>query len=167
MLKEISKKQLFELKSILNQIKDSDYSKSLRILENGTLGRHVRHVLEFYECLFISNFGDTVCYDDRKRNLILEENVRFASDYIDQIIDRIELVDINKRLLLKSRFEQAEILMESSLFREITYNIEHTVHHLAIIRIAISSELKYINLSRTFGYAESTVQYLKAQKIAV
>ena len=51
MLKEISKKQLFELKSILNQVKDSDYSKTLMILENGTLGRHVRHVLEFYECL--------------------------------------------------------------------------------------------------------------------
>ena len=166
MLKEISKKQLFELKSILNQVKDSDYSKNLMVLENGTIGRHVRHVLEFYECLFISNSGDTVCYDDRKRNLLLEENVRFALDYIDEIIDRIEMVDINKRLLLKSKYEQAEILMESSLFREITYNIEHTVHHLAIIRIAISSELEYIDLSSTFGYADSTVQFLKSQKIA-
>lgn len=166
MLKEISKKQLFELKSILNQVKDSDYSKNLVILENVTLGRHVRHVLEFYECLFISNSGDTVCYDDRKRNLLLEENVRFASDYIDEIMDRIEQVDINKRLLLKSKFEVGEIVMESSLFREISYNIEHTVHHLAIIRIAISSELKYIDLSSTFGYAESTVQFLKTQSIA-
>ncbi len=144
----------------------STNSKTLMILENGTLARHVRHVLEFYECLFISNTGDTVCYDDRKRNLILEENVRFASDYIDEIIDRVEQVDINKRLLLKSKYEQAEILMESSLFREITYNIEHTVHHLAIIRIAILSELKYINLASTLGYADSTVQFLKSQKIA-
>lgn len=166
MLKEISKKQLLELKSILNQVKDSDYYKNLAILENGTLGRHVRHVLEFYECLFISNSGDTVCYDDRKRNLLLEENVRFASDYIDEIMDQLEQVNINKRLLLKSKYEVGEILMESSLFREITYNIEHTVHHLAIIRIAISSELKYIDLSSTFGYAESTVQFLKTQSIA-
>lgn len=171
MLKENSRKQLLELKSILNQVKDTDYSKSLYVLDHGTLGRHVRHILEFYECLFISNSGDTVCYDDRKRNLILEENVRFASDYIDQIIDQIEQVNINKRLLLKSKYEQSEILMESSLYREITYNIEHTVHHLAIIRIAISSELSYINLSKTFGYAESTVQFLKSQnesqKVAV
>lgn len=86
MLKENSKKQLLELKSILNQVKDADYSKKLNILENGTLGRNVRHILEFYECLFISNSGDTVCYDNRKRNLILEENVRFASDYIEQSI---------------------------------------------------------------------------------
>ena len=166
MLKEISKKQLLELKSILNQINDSDYSKNLVVLENGTIGRHVRHVLEFYECLFISKSGYTVCYDDRKRNLLLEENVRFASDYVDEIIDQIEQVDINKRLLLKSKYEQAEIIMESSLFREITYNIEHTVHHLAIIRIAISAELKYIDLSSSFGYAESTVQFLKSQQVA-
>ena len=165
MLKEISKKQLFELKSILNQINDSDYSKILVVLENGTLGRHARHILEFYECLFISNSRDTVCYDDRKRNLLLEGNVRFAGDYIDEIVDRIEQVDINKRLLLKSKYGSAEIIMESSLFREITYNIEHTVHHLAIIRIAISAELKYIDLSSTFGYADSTVQFLKSQKV--
>lgn len=167
MLKENAKKQLLELKSILNQVKEVDYSKNLKVLENGTMGRHVRHILEFYECLFMSNSGDTICYDDRKRNLLLEENVRFASDYIDQIIDRIELVNINKRLLLKSKYEGAEIIMESSLFREITYNIEHTVHHLAIIRIAISAELKYIDLSSTFGYADSTVQFLKSQKVVV
>ena len=166
MLKEATKKQLFELKSILNQVKDSDYSKALVVLENGTLGRHVRHILEFYECLFMSCADDAVCYDDRKRNILLEENIRFASDYVDQIIDKIEKVNINKRLLLKSKYDNAEILMESSLFREIMYNIEHTVHHLAIIRIAVSSELTYIDLSATFGYADSTVQFLKLQKVA-
>jgi len=167
MLKEISKKQLFELKFILNQINDSDYLKMLPVLENGTVGRHVRHILEFYECLFISNNGNIVCYDDRKRNLLLEENVRFACDYIDEIVDRIETVNTNKRLLLKSKYEGSEIIMESSLFREITYNIEHTVHHLAIIRIAISSTLNYIDLSSTFGYANSTVQFIKSQKVSV
>jgi len=165
MLKEISKKQLFELKVILAQVMDSDYSKTIEVLENGTLGRHVRHILEFYECLFISNTGDTVCYDDRKRNLLLEENVRFACDYIDEIIDQLEKVEINKRLLLKSKYEGSEVIMDTSLFREMTYNIEHTVHHLAIIRIAIASELKYIDLSKTFGYADSTVQFLKSQTV--
>ncbi|MBA2610766.1 MAG: DinB family protein [Bacteroidetes bacterium] len=167
MLKEISKKQLTELKKILDQVKDSDYSKTIDVLENGTLGRHVRHILEFYECLFISNEGDTICYDDRKRNLLLEGNVRFACDYIDEISDQIDKIEINKRLLLKSKYEGSEVIMETSLFREITYNIEHTVHHLAIIRIAISSELKYIDLSQTFGFADSTVQFLKSQTVSV
>jgi hypothetical protein len=164
MLKTISKKQLFELKSILNQVKDDDYCKTTMVLENGTIGRHVRHLLEFYECL-LNTTDDVVCYDDRKRNLILEENIRFASDYIDEIIDKIHQIEVNKRLLLKSRYENEEILIETSLYREMTYNIEHTVHHLAIIRIAISSEFNYIHLADSFGYADSTIQFLKEQKI--
>jgi len=167
MLKEISKKQLFELKAILSQVVDTDYSKKIAVIENGTLGKHVRHILEFYECLFMSNKSDTVCYDDRKRNLLLEENLGFACDYIDEIATQIERIEVDKRILLKSKYGATEIEIESTLFREITYNIEHTVHHLAIIRIAISFEFKYIDLSSTFGYADSTVQFLKSQNVVV
>lgn len=167
MLKEISKKQLFELKAILSQVVDTDYSKKIAVIENGTLGKHVRHILEFYECLFMSNESDTVCYDDRKRNLLLEENLGFACDYIDEIATQLEQIEVDKRILLKSKYGATEIEIESTLFREITYNIEHTVHHLAIIRIAISFEFKYIDLSSTFGYADSTVQFLKSQKVVV
>jgi len=166
MLIEISKKQLLELKAILSQIHELDYAKKIVVLSNATIGAHVRHILEFYECLFISNTNNMVCYDDRKRNYLLENNVRFTCDYIDEIIDQIEKVEINKRLLLKSKFEDSEVIMETSLYREITYNIEHTVHHLAIIRIGISTELNYINLPSNFGYAESTVQFLKSKKLA-
>lgn len=166
MLKEISKKQLNELQYILNQVNEQDYNRVLSVLENGTLGRHTRHILEFHECLFAPDQEDIVCYDDRKRNLLLEENIRFASDYINELCDKIDRIDINKRLLLRCRYEGSEMLMESSLFREIIYTIEHTVHHLAIIRIAISSELKYIRISENFGYADSTIRFLTTQKIA-
>lgn len=165
MLKEITKKQLLELKSILYQLKEGDYSRPLTVLENVSLGKHVRHILEFYACLLVENTDNTVCYDDRKRNLVLEENLRFASEFIDEILDKIERLEVNKRILLKVLYEESETLIESSLFREITYNIEHTVHHLAIIRIALSTELNYVKLSRNFGYADSTVQHLKSQTI--
>jgi hypothetical protein len=165
MLQYTSTKHLLELRSILDQVNEADYSRALPILDNGTLGRHVRHILEFYECLFLSDDGDTICYDDRKRNLVLEEHVAIASEYIDTIISKISGVGHNKFLFLKSRFGTEEITMNSSLYREITYNIEHTVHHLAIIRIALSAECKYICLSNTFGYADSTIQFLQSQNV--
>lgn len=165
MLKEIARKQLLELKAILNQVHESDYSKSLFVLEKGTLGKHVRHILEFYECLFMENSENIICYDDRKRNMVLEENIRFTSGYMDEILNKIEMVDINRRLLLKVKYEDTEIIIESSLYREITYNIEHTVHHLAIIRIAVAAELSYIDLSGNFGYSDSTIQYLKSKAV--
>ncbi len=166
MLQHTSTKHLLELKSILEQLNETDYNRALPTLNNGTLGRHVRHILEFYECLFLSDASDTICYDDRKRNLILEENIAIASEYVDTIIAKIAGVYDNKFLLLKSRFGSEEITMDSSLHREIIYNIEHTVHHLAIIRIALSVECKYISLSSNFGYADSTIQFLQSQKVS-
>ncbi len=166
MLKQISIKQLVQLKSILNQIDDLDYAKPLSVIENSTIGKHVRHILEFYECLFNALNKNEVCYDDRKRNLILEESIRFANECITGVIEKINLIDINKRILLKSKYGMDELFVESSLYREITYNIEHTVHHLAIIRIAVSNQLKYISIDEGFGYADSTINYLQTQKIA-
>lgn len=167
MLIQHSKKQLHQLQSILNQISEFDYLKTLEVLENSSIGKHVRHILEFYECLFNAiDTNSNVCYDDRKRNLLLEENVRYASDYIIGLIDKLNQIDVNKRLLLKAKYEHSDIIMETSLFRELTYTIEHTVHHLAIIRIGVNSELKYIRVSDNFGYAESTINYLQTQKIA-
>lgn len=162
MLQNTSMKHLLELRSILDQVDKVDYNRALPILDNGTLGRHVRHILEFYECLLFTD-SDTICYDDRKRNLQLEDNAALALAYIDTIIAKIEEISYNKFLFLKSRFGTEEITMGSSLYREITYNIEHTVHHLAIIRIALSAECRYISLSDTFGYADSTIQFMRSQ----
>ena len=164
MLKKVSIKQLLDLKSVLNQIEVTDFNKSLIVLENGTIGKHVRHILEFYDCLLNPKNEEIICYDDRKRNLLLEENLRFATDYIDEIIDKINYSATNKKLLLKCVYGDADEVMETSFYREITYNIEHTVHHLAIIKIAVNTELIYIELDPKFGFADSTIQYLATQQ---
>ena len=167
MLKETAITQLLSLQSILNQIKDEDYSRSIQLLKGGSVGKHVRHIVEFYECLLFNQKDNTVNYDERKRNILLEENLKYALDYITEIIDTIEKIETNKRVILVSIYNNESVSMESSLYREITYNIEHTVHHLAIISIAIPVHFDYIITSERFGYADSTIQYLKTQSIAI
>ena len=164
MLKEITKLQLHELKAILDQLHEADYNKSIAVINGSTLGKHTRHILEFYNCLFVENEDCTICYDDRKRDSLLEENIRFASEFIIELLDKIEKVEINKRVLLRIKYAETETIIESSLFREITYNIEHTVHHLALMRIALSTELNYVKLNSGFGYSHSTIEHLKSQK---
>ncbi|CAN5516487.1 hypothetical protein BH10BAC1_BH10BAC1_19390 [soil metagenome] len=163
MLKEAAIKQLESIRSILVQIESTDYMAELTTLKKASIGKHVRHIVEFYECLLYNSTNDTVNYDERKRNILLEENLTFALDFITEIIDTLEAINSNKRLILVSNYENQSISMESSLYREITYNIEHTVHHLAIISIAIPIHFDYINLAADFGYADSTIKYLKNQ----
>ncbi len=165
MLKGAAIKQLESIRSILVQIECKDYSTELNILKKASIGRHIRHILEFYECLIYNQVNDSVNYDNRKRNILLEENVTFALNFTREIIDTLENITANKQLILVSSYEDQLVTMESSLYREITYNIEHTVHHLAIISIAIPIHFDYINLSANFGYADSTINYLKNKKV--
>lgn len=164
MLKQEAIEKLLSLSSILSQIKDEDYSTSLKTLKGASIGKHIRHVVEFFECLLFNNVDNIVNYDRRKRNLLLEENVKYTEDFITEIIDMLEKIDANSRILLESKYQNQNIIMESSVYREIAYNIEHTLHHLAIISIAIPIHFDYINLTANFGYADSTIQYLKSQK---
>lgn len=165
MLKLAAIKQLSSLQTILKQIKEDDYTTSLHILKGASIGKHVRHIIEFYECLFFNSSENTVNYDERKRTLLLETNVKYAYDFLSEIIDHLLTIENNKRIVLIGNYEGENIPMESSLYREITYNIEHTVHHLAIISIAIAASFEYIKIDADFGYADSTIQYLKSQQI--
>ena len=165
MLKLAAIKQLSSLQTILKQIKEDDYKTHLDILKGASIGKHVRHIIEFYECLLFNCFDGKVNYDERKRTLLLETNVKYAYDFLSEIIDHLLTIENNKRIVLIGNYEGENISMETSLYREITYNIEHTVHHLAIIGISISASFEYINLDDNFGYADSTIQYLKSQQI--
>ena len=165
MLKQEAIKQLLCVQSILLQIKEKDYIKPLKTLKEASIGKHIRHIVEFYQCLLFCKKGGVVNYDERKRNLLLEESVAYTKNFIVEIIDAIEIIETNSKIILVSRYQDENIPMESSLYREITYNIEHTVHHLAIISIAIPIHFDYINLSTNFGYADSTIQYLKSKKM--
>ena len=166
MLKKTAISQLESLKLVLNQLRDEDYNFQVSTLKQGTIGKHLRHILEFYGCLVFHDATSSINYDSRKRNMLLEENLKYALDYMTEIMDKLDLIQNNKRITLVSTYGKENVTMESSLYREITYNIEHTVHHLAIISIAISAHFDYIVLPEHFGYADSTINYLNTQRVA-
>jgi hypothetical protein len=52
------------------------------------------------------------------------------------------------------------IIISTNYFREVAYNIEHTIHHMALIRVGIN-ETTNILLPENFGVASSTIKYRK------
>ena len=54
----------------------------------------------------------------------------------------------------------------TTYFREIIYNTEHTIHHLALIKVALI-EMQLIDLvDDSFGMAYATIKY-KKEKIEI
>ena len=69
----------------------------------------------------------------------------------------------NKTLTLEACYDEhltEPIAIETNYYREVAYNLEHTIHHMALIRVGIT-EISTIQLPDDFGVASSTVKYRK------
>lgn len=163
-LKEISANQLLDLKNILKNIPKADYVKSLSILEGFSIGKHTRHILEFYEIFLFNIKNGKVCYDDRKRNTLIEEDSDYAREFINKLLEQLCLVDNINPIKLIAKFDSAEISIDSSWERELIFNIEHTNHHLTIIRIGLKTCFPEIDIPSHLGFSNATLLYLKSQK---
>ncbi len=155
------------VKNVLNQLSDSlvnltdvEYIQQSRILFNATVGQHVRHVIELYICLFTGYEAGVINYEKRKRDIRIETDKDFAVELMTMIINSLD--KDNKELLLEVSCDDSfpPVSVPTNYYREIIYNLEHTVHHMALIRVGIS-EVSKISLPEGFGVASSTLKYRK------
>lgn len=158
-------KNLVEINDLLKGLSQEEYNRKLEILTNASIGQHIRHILEFYQCLFDGAEHKEVNYDVRQRNLKLETDIRFASNTIDSIINKLLDVKADFQVTFIADYsttekEEAE-LIKSSFYRELAYNLEHSIHHQALIKVAITDmQLTYL-VKDTFGFAPSTIRHMK------
>ena len=61
---------------------------------------------------------------------------------------------------LKTVYNKQETELETSYYRELVFNIEHCIHHQAIIKIALLTMGKN-QIDESFGVAKSTLIYRK------
>ncbi len=155
---------LDQLGQILDQIPFSIYSEPVPNLFNATIGQHTRHILEFFIELDKGYWKGEVDYDLRPRNYSIETDIRIAKLEIQKTKEN--LIKPNKDLTLHLHYGQDEVgseTIQTHYARELVYNLEHMVHHMAMIRIGLEA-LTSIDIPHAFGIAEST---LRSKKICV
>ncbi len=153
-----SKNSLENLINIIQKINSDQYSQKIDLLANSSIGEHVRHIIELFQQLLNGYSTGIINYDDRKRDKKLQEDPNFAIESINEIILKLDKENIDLEILTIYNNYKSKIF--SNYFRELIYNIEHCIHHQAIIKIGLESlNIKLEN--ENFGMAKSTIQYKK------
>ena len=158
MLLESIRQSLDELIYLLDQLSDQDYSKSCQALSNATIGEHTRHILEMFQCLEQSYDSGILNYDNRQRNKQIQTETEFAKKCIIKI--KKELKSENKIIYLEQFIDGLSMRIQSNYYRELLYNLEHCVHHQALIKVAVL-QFENIIIDENFGVARSTIAYRK------
>lgn len=152
---------LEQLNAFLDQLDEKDYVQKIDILSDSTMGMHVRHVIEFYQCLIKGVLQGEMDYDARERSLLQETNIAYAISCIENVLVDLSMIDSNKEIILYTAQHHSEnkLSIRSNLARELSYVIEHSIHHFAIIKMGCMVAFPAIQFPPNFGVAYSTVKY--------
>lgn len=150
------KKTLQELHDLLAQLDNEDYVFAHDTLSGSSIGQHTRHIIELYQCLLSQYDAGVVNYEKRERNKSIENEIDFAQMSLSLLMNSLHRP--NKPLWLIHAIGDEESILETNYQRELLYNLEHCIHHQALIKVATVS-MSHLELSSDFGVAPSTLKY--------
>jgi len=143
----------------INTLSEAQFNDGLN-MNSGTIGAHVRHVVEHYQSLLLgSDNADTINYDNRSRNHAIETQPATAVAALKSLTSALQHITTDKivDVLCSTNTAPQTNPTTSSLRRELVFVHSHTTHHMAIIRIlALSMKLP---ISIDFGKAASTQKF--------
>ena len=146
-----------QLDEVLTQLNDEQYVQPCTVLNGGTVGQHARHIIELFQCLERGYLTGEVCYDRRDRDKAIETSKVLASKLLQGISHNINRPNITLQVAAEVFTTNGEPL-QSNYLRELAYNLEHTIHHLALLRPALT-EIADLRVGVAFGVAPSTLKY--------
>ena len=151
---------LESIENTISSLNDQQYTESMEVLSNATIGQHIRHMLEFYQAIDVAHKTGEIDYDDRKRSLKMESSIEFAKESIEVIKKNIVTYTEDKQIAMSGNYSldsEKSSTISTSLSRELAFSMEHTIHHLAIIKNALV--IQGVKLEENFGVAPSTIRF--------
>ena len=159
MLQNAIQNVFLQLTTSLEQLDAGQYVQECQTLSGASIGKHLRHVIELFQSLERGYDAGIVNYEMRKRDARIENDKAVALSLLHEIHNNLDKPD--KDLVLQSSYDDDSIdiiTIRTNYNRELVYNLEHTIHHMALIRVGIT-EVSEIRLPENYGVASSTIKY--------
>ena len=157
LLTQSSIKTLQKAQGLLENLTNSQLTNATVSPYYSSIGSHIRHILDFYDCIFHLNSKNQIDLTARSRNKDVECDCDCANSYLSDIINRLKATSIEPNQIIT-------VIDDLGLGKtEIPYTFgallaqanSHTIHHYAIINY-IFDRLGITFEDADFGYNPTT-----------
>ena len=143
---------------LLSAIDDSQYDDSSVAPYYSSIGIHMRHILDVFDCIFDGLETKKVDLSARKRNELAEKKVVFGLQYFEEVIEKLESLksaDLDVKVEVKDDLGLGMITANYTLASALIQAHSHAIHHFASIGYIIS-QLGIHLPDADFGYNPTT-----------
>jgi len=158
-----------EIGELLSRMNDGQYTKELSLLGGSSIGKHVRHIYDFYNSVVKSIEKGELDYADRDRDQNIERYTHNAALNFMMLSKLIGSLDEDTLIDVVTEFDTQDSTVRqrvsSSIGRELMYAYDHAIHHLAIVKMGIQSNFPEFEMSAEIGVAPSTIKHQNKQAI--
>jgi len=143
---------------LLNSIDDNQYSDMTIAPYYSSIGGHMRHILDIFDCIFDGLEVGEVNLAARKRNELAEQKTAFALDYFNRVMEKLETlknVDLNQIVPVNDDLGLGVITQNYTLGSALIQAHSHAIHHFASLGYLIS-QLGIELPDNDFGYNPTT-----------
>lgn len=149
---------LLQARDVLLDLPDRMYAQPAPCATGVRIGAHLRHVLEFYEAFLTGMERGLIDYDARRRNGLVETSRAAGLQLLDELIARLEsMPPIRTDSPLHVYADETDAVLTSSAGREMQVLLCHTIHHFAMVAVALNAY--GVAVDPTFGVASATLRY--------
>jgi uncharacterized damage-inducible protein DinB len=150
---------LDDLASVLMQTPSSAYTARPLPGVSGSIGQHVRHILDHVTAVVTANESAVLTYDRRQRGTSVETDSAAAIRSIwriNAILNGASVEALDRPVTVAMMLERGgePALMQSTRRRELAFVIGHTIHHQALIAMLLA--IAGVHVPESFGLAPTT-----------
>ena len=155
---------LDDLAAVLSRVSPMAYTATPFPAVSGSIGQHVRHILDHVASVCAAAPRAPLSYDHRERGTNVEADAAAALLTIRRLTSALTAVagrDDEPMTMMSLLAPGADpIVVQTTLGRELLFVLSHTIHHQALIGLLLSTA--GCGVPRDFGLAPSTPRLARA-----
>jgi len=142
-------------KKLLLSISDKELSNNTVSPYYSSIGSHIRHILDFYDCILVE--GNYLDLTQRKRSFEIENYCSAAINYLDQQIEKLKsgLYTLERAVKVIDDLGTGSLEIDYTFSSLLAQANSHTIHHYAIINYILDC-LDIKVKDSDFGYNPTT-----------